>query len=135
MPEDKPRYLRGVGTPANIIEEVWRGIDFFDCVLPARNARHGRLFTKNGAINILNQKYGRDAAPIDESCDCPVCARFSRGYVRHLLKAGEMLGMRLCVLHNLRFYNRLMEEIRAALADGAFERYRAENAEKLARRI
>ena len=134
-PEDKPRYLMGVGTPANIIEGVARGIDFFDCVLPARNARHGHLCTKNGVININNKKYETDPLPIDPECDCPVCQNYSRAYIRHLLKAGEMLGMRLGVMHNLYFYNNLMKEIREALADGRFESYRAENVERVARRI
>ena len=122
-PEDKPRYLMGVGTPANIIEGVWRGIDFFDCVLPARNARHGHLFTKNGVINIMNKKYETDNLPIDPECDCPACRNHSRAYIRHLLKANEMLGMRLTVQHNLYFYNRLMERIREALDNGTFEEF------------
>ncbi|MBR5235907.1 MAG: tRNA guanosine(34) transglycosylase Tgt [Clostridia bacterium] len=134
-PEDKPRYLMGVGTPANIIEGVWRGIDFFDCVLPARNARHGHLFTKHGVMNIMNKKYETDSLPIDPDCDCPTCRMFSRAYVRHLMKAGEMLGMRLAVLHNLHFYNNLMAEIREALAEGRFEAYREANVETLAKRI
>ncbi|MBE7048137.1 MAG: tRNA guanosine(34) transglycosylase Tgt [Ruminococcaceae bacterium] len=134
-PEDKPRYLMGVGTPANIIEGVARGIDFFDCVLPARNARHGHLFTNNGVINIMNKKYETDHLPIDPTCSCPACQHHSRAYIRHLMKAGEMLGMRLAVLHNLYFYNNLMKEIREALAEGRFERYRQEHVERLARRI
>ncbi len=134
-PENKPRYLMGVGTPANIIEGVARGIDFFDCVLPARNARHGHLFTKNGVINIMNKKYETDSLPIDPECNCPACQNHSRAYVRHLLKAGEMLGMRLGVMHNLYFYNNLMKEIRESLAEGRFEAYRAENVARLARRI
>jgi len=134
-PENKPRYLMGVGTPANIIEAVARGVDFFDCVLPARNARHGHLCTKNGVININNKKYETDPLPIDPECSCPVCQNYSRAYIRHLLKAGEMLGMRLGVMHNLYFYNNLMQEIRDAIADGRFEAYRAENAERVARRI
>ncbi len=134
-PEDKPRYLMGVGTPANIIEGVWRGIDFFDCVLPARNARHGHLFTKNGVINIMNKKYETDNLPIDPECDCPACRNHSRAYIRHLLKAGEMLGMRLGVMHNLYFYNNLMKEIRESLAEGRFAKYREEHVEKLAKRI
>ncbi len=134
-PEDKPRYLMGVGTPANIIEGVWRGIDFFDCVLPARNARHGHLFTKNGVINIMNKKYETDNLPIDPECDCPACRNHSRAYIRHLLKAGEMLGMRLGVMHNLYFYNNLMKEIRESLAEGRFAKYREDNVEKLAKRI
>lgn len=134
-PEDKPRYLMGVGTPANIIEGVARGIDFFDCVLPARNARHGHLFTKHGIMNIMNKKYETDALPIDPDCQCPACQFHSRAYIRHLMKAGEMLGMRLAVLHNLYFYNNLMAEIREALTDGRFEQYRAENVERMATRI
>lgn len=134
-PENKPRYLMGVGTPANIIEGVYRGIDFFDCVLPARNARHGHLFTRHGVMNIMNKKYETDALPIDPDCNCPTCQKYSRAYVRHLMKAGEMLGMRLAVLHNLYFYNNLMTEIREALAEGRFEQYRAENAERMAKRI
>ncbi len=134
-PEDKPRYLMGVGTPANIIEAVARGVDFFDCVLPARNARHGHLFTKSGVMNMMNKKYERDTLPIDPECSCPVCQNHSRAYIRHLLKAGEMLGMRLAVMHNLYFYNNLMVEIREALEEGRFGRYREEYAEKLARRI
>ena len=126
MPEDRPRYLMGVGTPQNIIEAVARGIDFFDCVLPARNGRHGRLFTWNGAgsININNEQYKDDAKPIDDKCDCPVCRDFSRAYIRHLFKAGEMLAMRLAVLHNLYFYNTLMTRIRDAIEKGEFETLR-----------
>ena len=134
-PEDRPRYLMGVGTPANIIESVARGIDFFDCVMPARNARHGHLFTQNGVMNIMNKKYETDQDPIEPGCGCPACRFHSRGYVRHLMKAGEMLGMRLAVLHNLYFYNHLMEEIREALAEGRFEAYRAAHVEQLAKRI
>ena len=134
-PEDRPRYLMGVGTPANIIESVARGIDFFDCVMPARNARHGHLFTQNGVMNIMNKKYETDQEPIEPGCGCPACRFHSRGYVRHLMKAGEMLGMRLAVLHNLYFYNHLMEEIREALAEGRFEAYRAAHVEQLAKRI
>jgi len=135
MPVDKPRYLMGVGTPANIIESVWRGIDFFDCVMPSRNARHGHLFTKVGIINISNAKYERDDRPIEEGCDCPVCRHYSRAYIRHLVRAKEMLGMRLAVLHNLYFYNRLMEEIREALDKGEFAEYRRKNVEIFATRI
>ena len=120
MPADKPRYLMGVGTPCNILEAVARGVDLFDCVMPTRNARHGHVFTWQGRRNLFNQKYARDAAPLDEECDCPVCRRHSRAYIRHLFKAGEMLAMRLCVLHNLYFYNTLMERIRASLEDGTF---------------
>lgn len=133
MPKDKPRYLMGVGTPSNIIEGVARGIDFFDCVMPARNARHGKLFTWEGTINIKNEKYKLDDRPIDPACTCPTCAAFSRAYVRHLLAAGEMLAMRLAVMHNLHFYNELMARIRQALDEGRFEAFRAEYSEKLGR--
>ena len=135
MPADRPRYLMGVGTPTNIIEAVARGVDFFDCVMPARNARHGRLFTWEGAINLKNAKYELDTQPIDPHCDCPVCQRYSRGYLRHLFKAEEMLAMRLSVMHNLYFYNKLTERIRDALDNGTFEEFRREYSEKLDRRI
>ncbi len=135
MPEDRPRYLMGVGTPTNIIEGVARGVDFFDCVMPARNARHGRLFTWSGAINLKNAKYELDTQPIDPLCDCPVCRRYSRAYLRHLFKAEEMLAMRLSVMHNLYFYNKLTERMRDALDQGTFEAFRAEYSEKLDRRI
>ena len=135
MPKDKPRYLMGVGTPSNIIEGVARGIDFFDCVMPARNARHGRLFTWQGAINMKNAKYEYDTTPIDPECDCPVCRRYIKAYIRHLFKAEEMLAMRLCVMHNLYFYNKLTERIRNALDEGTFEAFRAEYSEKLNRKI
>ena len=125
MPADKPRYLMGVGTPSNIIEGVARGVDFFDCVMPARNARHGKLYTWNGTINIKNEKYKLDERPIDPLCTCPACRSFSRAYLRHLLTAGEMLAMRLAVLHNLYFYNELMARIREALDSGTFEDFRA----------
>ena len=125
MPQDKPRYLMGVGTPSNIIEAVARGVDFFDCVMPARNARHGKLYTWEGTINIKNERHKLDASPIDSTCTCPACRSFSRSYVRHLLIAGEMLAMRLCVLHNLHFYNELMARIRKALDEGTFEEFRA----------
>ena len=125
MPTDKPRYLMGVGTPSNIIEAVARGVDFFDCVMPARNARHGKLYTWEGTINIKNERYKLDQNPIDSTCDCPACRSFSRAYVRHLLTAGEMLAMRLCVLHNLHFYNELMAKIRQALDEGTFDEFRA----------
>ena len=134
-PEDRPRYLMGVGTPSNIIEAVARGIDFFDCVIASRNARHAFLFTKNGTMNLLNQKYETDPEPIDSTCNCPACRNYSRAYIRHLFKAKEMFGMRLCVLHNLYFYNHLMEEIRDAIAEDRFEQYRRENVEKLAKRL
>ncbi len=134
-PEQKPRYLMGVGTPSNIIEGVARGIDFFDCVMPARNARHGRLFTWQGAINMKNAKYIYDARPIDPECGCPVCRRYTRSYIHHLFKAEEMLAMRLAVMHNLYFYNSLMARIREALDTGTFAAFRAEYSEKLARKI
>ena len=123
MPKDKIRYLMGVGTPGNIIEGVYRGVDLFDCVMPSRNARHGHLFTWNGIINIKNLKYERDEQPIDPQCDCPVCRNYSRAYIRHLQKADEMLGMRLAVMHNLYFYNHLMERIREALDNGTFQQF------------
>ena len=134
-PEYKPRYLMGVGTPANIIEGVARGIDFFDCVMPTRNARHGHLFTWDGIMNIHNAKYQTDDRPIEEGCQCPTCRKFSRAYVRHLLKAGEMLSQRLLVQHNLWFYNNLMVKIREALDQGTFAEFRAQYSEKLAKRI
>ena len=121
MPEDRPRYLMGVGTPENILEAVARGIDLFDCVMPARNGRHGRFFTWNGSININNEVYKNDSGPIDGECDCPVCLTFSRAYVRHLFKAGEMLAMRLAVMHNLYFYNTFMARIRGAIENGEFD--------------
>ena len=120
-PADKPRYLMGVGTPQNILEAVRRGVDFFDCVMPSRNARHGNLFTWNGKLNLSNEKFLDDTLPIDPDCSCPVCRTYSRAYIRHLFKAREMLGMRLCVIHNLYFYNTLMEKIREALDNGQFE--------------
>ncbi|MDD6800661.1 MAG: tRNA guanosine(34) transglycosylase Tgt [Firmicutes bacterium] len=123
MPKDKPRYLMGVGTPQNILEAVYRGVDFFDCVMPSRNARHGNLFTWEGKLTILNEKYIRDQRPISKSCDCPACRNYSRAYIRHLLKVNEMLGMRLCVLHNLYFYNSLMERIRDALDENGYESF------------
>ena len=126
MPAGKPRYLMGVGTPSNIIEGVARGIDFFDCVMPARNARHGKLYTWQGTINIKNEKYKLDPRPIDPTCDCPACRSFSRAYLRHLLTAGEMLAMRLAVLHNLHFYNGLMARIRESIESGAFEDFRTQ---------
>ena len=135
MPAEKPRYLMGVGTPSNIIEAVARGVDFFDCVMPTRNARHGHLFTHNGILNINNAKYQTDDRPIEEGCQCPTCRRFSRAYLRHLLKSGEMLSQRLLVMHNLWFYNHLMQEIRDALDGGTFAQYRAEYSEKMAKRI
>lgn len=134
-PFEKPRYLMGVGTPSNIIESVARGVDFFDCVMPTRNARHGHLFTWNGIININNAKYQTDDMPIEEGCQCPTCKSFSRAYIRHLLKAGEMLSQRLLVQHNLWFYNNLMLKIREHIENGTFEQFRAENTQKLAKRI
>jgi len=135
MPKDKPRYLMGVGTPTNIIEGVWRGVDFFDCVMPARNGRHGHLFTWSGVLNINNERYRYDARPIDEQCACPTCARYSRAYLRHLMKAGELLGLRLAVLHNLYFYNDLMAKIRESLEKGEFSAFRSRYSELLAQRI
>jgi queuine tRNA-ribosyltransferase len=126
LPEDKPIYLMGVGYPSNILEAVSRGIDFFDCVLPARNGRHGHLFTKDGRINIMNAKFELDGEPIDEGCTCPACKNYTRAYIRHLFKAKEMLAMRLCVLHNLHFYNKLMEDIRSAIDDDCFEEFKSE---------
>ncbi|MBQ4036996.1 MAG: tRNA guanosine(34) transglycosylase Tgt [Clostridia bacterium] len=134
-PKDKIRYLMGVGTCENIIEAVWRGVDLFDCVMPSRNARHGHLVTHQGIINLNNNRYERDPLPIDPECQCPVCQRYSRAYIRHLLKAKEMLGQRLCVMHNLFFYNRLMADIRKALDEDRFEEFRAENSKKLGTRI
>lgn len=135
MPEDKPRYLMGVGTPGNILEAVSRGVDLFDCVMPSRNARHGQLFTKKGIININNAKYERDDSPIDDTCDCPVCQNYSRAYLRHLFKSSEILGMRLAVIHNLYFYNNLMKEIRECLENGTFNDYKNEYCVKLDTRI
>lgn len=134
-PQDKPRYLMGVGTPSNIIEGVARGIDFFDCVMPSRNARHAFIFTRNGTMNLLNQCYERDMRPIDEECGCPVCQKYSRAYIRHLFKAKEILAMRLAVMHNLYFYNELMEKIRQAISEDRFEKFRRDNTEKLDKRI
>ena len=135
MPGDKPRYLMGVGTPSNIIEAVARGVDFFDCVMPARNARHGKLYTWRGTINIKNEKYKLDPLPIDPQCQCPACRSFSRAYLRHLVTAGEMLAMRLAVLHNLHFYNELMVRIRRALDEGTFEEFRKKYSGMLDRKI
>ena len=133
LPKEKPTYLMGVGTPANILEAVDRGVDFFDCVYPSRNGRHGHVYTNFGKINLFNAKYELDDRPIEPGCQCPACQRYSRAYIRHLLKAKEMLGMRLCVLHNLYFYNTMMEEIRAALDAGEFAAYKARKLEGLAR--
>lgn len=135
MPKDKIRYLMGVGTPSNIIEAVARGVDIFDCVMPSRNARHGHLNTWEGVINLNNAKYAEDDRPIDDTCDCPTCKRHSRAYIRHLLKANEMLGMRLAVMHNLYFYNTLMERIREALDEERFNAFRAQYSDLLDRRI
>lgn len=135
MPQDKPRYLMGVGTPVNILEAVRRGVDFFDCVMPSRNARHGHIFTSRGTINIKNEKYIRDDRPFDELCDCETCRNYSRAYVRHLIKANEMLGLRLCVIHNLRFYNALMEKIRESIDNGCFDSFYRNNVEILANRL
>ena len=129
LPQDKPTYLMGVGTPANILEGVERGIDFFDCVYPSRNGRHGHVYTNRGKLNLFNAKYELDARPIEEGCQCPACRSYSRAYIRHLLKAKEMLGMRLCVLHNLYFYNNMMEEIRDALDEGRFASYKKQKLE------
>lgn len=135
MPKNKIRYLMGVGTPANILEGVYRGVDLFDCVMPSRNARHGHAFTNEGCRNMLNAKYTLDEQPIDPTCDCPVCRRHSRAYIHHLFKAGEMLAMRLTVMHNLYFYNNLMERIRGALDNGTFEDFYRTYAEVLGKRI
>ncbi len=132
LPKEKPTYLMGVGTPANILEAVERGVDFFDCVYPTRNGRHGHLYTNHGKINLFNAKYELDSRPIEEGCKCPACQRYSRAYIRHLLKAKEMLGMRLCVLHNLYFYNTMMEEIRYALDKGCFAAYKKQKLENMA---
>ena len=133
LPQDKPTYLMGVGTPANILEGVERGIDFFDCVYPSRNGRHGHVYTAHGKLNLFNQKYEKDMRPIEEGCQCPACRTYSRAYIRHLLKAKEMLGMRLCVLHNLYFYNNMMEEIRYALDAGEFASYKKNKLESMER--
>ena len=133
LPQDKPTYLMGVGTPANILEGVERGVDFFDCVYPSRNGRHGHLYTDRGRINLFNAKYELDERPIQEGCQCPACRRYSRAYIRHLLKAGEMLGMRLCVLHNLDFYDTRMAEIRSALEQGNFAAYKKRKLEGMNR--
>ena len=135
MPQNKPRYLMGVGTPGNILEGVSRGVDLFDCVMPSRNARHGQLFTKKGIININNEKYKKDLSPIEEGCNCPTCQNHSRAYIRHLFKAGEMLAMRLCVMHNLYFYNTLMKEIRDALDNGTFREFKEQYTDLLDTRI
>ncbi len=131
LPQDKPTYLMGVGTPANILEAVDRGIDFFDCVYPSRNGRHGHVYTKFGKINLFNAQYEKDDRPIEEGCQCPVCKNYTRAYVRHLLKAKEMLGMRFCVLHNLYFYNHLMEDIRGAIEEGRYSAFKKERLKML----
>ena len=131
LPADKPTYLMGVGTPANILEAVDRGVDFFDCVYPSRYGRHGHLYTNYGKINLFNAKYELDERPIEEGCQCPACRRYSRAYIRHLLKAKEMLGMRLCVLHNLYFYNTMMTEIREAIEEGRYQAYKKEKLDKM----
>ena len=135
MPKDKPRYLMGVGTPGNIIEAVSRGVDLFDCVMPSRNARHGHLNTWNGIININNAKYEKDALPIDSECNCPTCQNFSRAYIRHLFKAKEILAMRLCVIHNLYFYNNLTQKIRDALDEDRFDEFKEKYVDLLDTRI
>lgn len=132
LPVDKPVYLMGVGTPANILEAVDRGVDFFDCVYPTRNGRHGHAYTNRGKMNLMNAKYELDSQPIEEGCACPACSRYSRAYIRHLLKAKEMLGMRLLVLHNLYFYNHMMEEIRLAIREGRYKQYKKQKLESLA---
>lgn len=135
MPKDKPRYLMGVGTPTNILESVKRGVDIFDCVMPTRNARHGHVFTWEGCRNLFNAKYELDESPLDETCDCPVCRNFTRAYIHHLFKSGEMLAMRLCVMHNIYFYNTLLERIRQAMDTDTFSTFYEENREKLGLRI
>ena len=132
LPADKPTYVMGVGTPANILEGVSRGVDFFDCVYPSRNGRHGHVYTNFGKLNLFNAKYELDSRPIEEGCQCPACRSYSRAYIRHLLKAKEMLGMRLCVLHNLYFYNTMMTEIRQALDEGRYEDYKQQKLERIA---
>ncbi len=131
LPQDKPIYLMGVGTPSNILEAVDRGVDFFDCVYPSRNGRHGQVYTNAGKMNLLNEKFSKDMRPIDETCTCPACLSYSRAYIRHLLKAKEMLGLRLCVLHNLHFYNEMMEEIRISIDTGTFKEYKRRKLEKI----
>ena len=132
LPENKPVYLMGVGTPINILEAVDRGVDFFDCVYPSRNGRHAHVYTKHGKLNLKNAKYETDDRPIEEGCGCPACQHYSRGYIRHLLKANEMLGMRFCVLHNLYFYNNMMKDIREAIEEGRYQSYKKSMLESLA---
>jgi len=129
LPQDKPTYLMGVGTPENILEAVERGVDFFDCVLPARNGRHANVYTNAGKLNLMNAKYEVDDSPISLECDCPVCKNYTRAYIRHLFKAKEMLAMRLCVMHNLYFFNTMMEEIRQAIYDGKYSEYKSKKIE------
>ena len=131
LPKDKPVYLMGVGTPINILEGVDRGVDFFDCVYPSRNGRHGHVYTSRGKLNLFNAKFELDSRPIEEGCGCPACRHYTRAYIRHLLKAKEMLGMRLCVLHNLYYYNHLMEEIRAAIRENRYQEYKKQKLEGL----
>ena len=131
LPEEKPTYLMGVGTPENILEAVDRGIDFFDCVYPSRNGRHGHVYTHKGKMNLFNKKWEMDMSPIEEGCGCPACRTYSRAYIRHLLKANEMLGMRLCVLHNLYFYNHLMEEIRTAIDEDRYAEFKRETIDNM----
>jgi queuine tRNA-ribosyltransferase len=131
LPKDKPTYLMGVGTPANILEAVERGVDFFDCVYPSRNGRHGHVYTNHGKLNLFNAKYELDSRPIEEGCQCPTCQHYSRAYIRHLLKAKEMLGMRMCVLHNLYFYNTMMTEIRCAIREQRYQAYKQEKLRKV----
>ena len=131
LPENKPTYLMGVGTPANILESVDRGVDFFDCVYPSRNGRHGHVYTNHGKMNLFNIKYELDHKPIEEGCGCPACRSYSRAYIRHLLKAKEMLGMRLCVLHNLYFYNTMMEEIRDAIENHRYGEYKEQKLDRM----
>ena len=131
LPQNAPTYLMGVGTPANILEAVDRGVDFFDCVYPSRNGRHGHVYTRHGKLNLYNARYELDERPIEEGCRCPACRTYSRAYIRHLLKAKEMLGMRLCVLHNLYFYNSMMEEIRQAIEEGRYQEYKKEKLDGL----
>ena len=135
MPSDRPRYLMGVGTPINILEAVDRGVDFFDCVMPSRNARHGNLFTSEGLLNLNNNKFMADPLPLDPKCDCPVCRNYSRAYIRHLFKAREMLAMRLCVIHNLYFYNTLMQDIRDALDGGYWKTFKEERVDAYSKRV
>lgn len=133
LPQDKPIYLMGVGTPENILESVERGVDFFDCVMPARNGRHGHIFTERGKININNKRFELDDKPLDEDCQCPTCRNYTRGYIRHLFKAKEILALRLCVLHNLYFYNKLMEDIRSAIDEGRFKEFKEQKIKDYAR--